>query len=135
VTARPNAVAGALVGVAVRLLPRSDRDRYDDEFRADLCFLPRIRQIPQAVGLLAGAFPLRSALLDADPSRAKSVTYWRCRLGRHHYLVVGDDNPENRRSSHLECSRRLKFKESKDRETPTEGTSGPVRPWFVNRRL
>ena len=114
-------LAGAIVGVAVRALPAQHRDRYDDEFRADLCCVPRIRQIPQAAGLLVGAFSLRSALLDGDPSTSKSVKYWRCGLGRHRYRVIGDDNMENRRSSHLECSRCLKFKEIKDYEPPVDG--------------
>ena len=30
---------------------------------------------------------------------------WRCRVGRHHYDVVQDDNPEMRGGSHLECAR------------------------------
>lgn len=120
-SARPMALAGAIVGLAVRALPAEHRDRYDDEFRADLCCLPRGRQIPQAAGLLVGAFGLRSALLDRDPSTAKSVRYWRCRLGRHRYLVISDNNPENRRSSHLECSRCLRFKEIKEYDLPKDG--------------
>ena len=30
---------------------------------------------------------------------------WRCHVGRHHYLVVEDDNPEMKGQSYLECSR------------------------------
>lgn len=29
----------------------------------------------------------------------------RCRLGRHHYVGVMDDNPEMRGQGHLECTR------------------------------
>lgn len=29
----------------------------------------------------------------------------RCRLGRHHYVGVMDDNPERRGQGHLECTR------------------------------
>lgn len=29
----------------------------------------------------------------------------RCRLGRHHYVGVMDDNPEKRGQGHLECTR------------------------------
>ena len=29
----------------------------------------------------------------------------RCRLGRHHYVGVQDDNPEMRGQGHLECTR------------------------------
>ncbi len=113
---RPTLLAGAIVTIAVRALPAEHRDRYDDEFRADLCFLSRRRQIPQAAGLLIGMVPLRAALVDPNPADGKSAIYWRCRLGRHRYLVVSDQNPENRRSYHLECSRCLKFKETKEYE-------------------
>ena len=30
---------------------------------------------------------------------------WRCRMGRHHYADVPDDNPETRGRSHSECTR------------------------------
>ena len=30
---------------------------------------------------------------------------WRCKMGRHHYVQVTDDNPEMRGRSHQECSR------------------------------
>jgi len=30
---------------------------------------------------------------------------WHCRMGRHHYEVVVDDNPEMRGQSYLECAR------------------------------
>jgi hypothetical protein len=30
---------------------------------------------------------------------------WRCRMGRHHYVEVSDDNPEARGRTHQECTR------------------------------
>jgi len=30
---------------------------------------------------------------------------WRCRLGRHQYDEVPDENPERRGQTHLECAR------------------------------
>lgn len=30
---------------------------------------------------------------------------WRCHLGRHHYELKQDDNPEMRGQTYLECSR------------------------------
>ena len=42
---------------------------------------------------------------------ARSVTFWKCRLGRHTWLVVNDDNPEQRRNTHLECKRCSKVKD------------------------
>ena len=29
----------------------------------------------------------------------------RCRVGKHHYVGVMDDNPEKRSQGHLECTR------------------------------
>ena len=49
-----------------------------------------------------------------------SVTYWKCRLGRHRYRVINDQNPENRASTHLECTRCLKFKEVTEYQ-PSDG--------------
>ncbi len=110
-----------MVTLTVRMLPPGHRDRYEDEFRADLCLLPRRRQIPQATGLLVGAISLRKALKEPEMSvEMKSVKFWKCRLGRHRYKLITDDNPENRSSSHLECSRCLKFKEIKE-YSPSNG--------------
>jgi hypothetical protein len=36
---------------------------------------------------------------------------WRCAAGRHHWVRLQDDNPENRASQHLECTRCQKIKE------------------------
>lgn len=30
---------------------------------------------------------------------------WTCALGLHRFRLVNDDNPENRRSKHKECTR------------------------------
>src|SRR6478752_6414647 len=61
---------------------------------------------------LAGAVSPDPTLkeIDMDDS-ARSVTSWQCRLGRHTWLVVNDDNPEQRQNTHLECSRCSKIKE------------------------
>jgi len=48
--------------------------------------------------------------IDMD-DYAQSVTSWKCRLGRHTWLVVNDDNPEQRQNTHLECSRCSKVKD------------------------
>jgi hypothetical protein len=118
---RPTPIAGAMVALTVRVLPPGHRDRYDDEFRAELCLLRPRRQIPQATGLLVGAVTLRGALKERDMSiEMNSIKFWKCRIGRHRYRLVTDDNPENRRSSHLECTRCLKFKEIKE-YTPSDG--------------
>lgn len=48
-----------LVAIAVRLLPPSERDRYLEEFRAELLDMPRDTQLSHALSLLRGAFVLR----------------------------------------------------------------------------
>ncbi len=35
-------------------------------------------------------------------SEAKDL---RCRMGKHHYVTVADENPEMRGQTHLECTR------------------------------
>ena len=49
---------------------------------------------------------------------------WTCRLGRHHYCMCSDDNPEKPAASHLECSRCSKTKDitSPSRYTPLDKT-------------
>ena len=119
--ARPTGIAGALVTLTVRMLPAEHRDRYDAEFRADLCVLTPGRQIVQAGGLLVRGRALRGALEEEEMAgEMKSARYWLCRLGRHKYRLVSDDNEENRRSFHSECTRCLKFKELKEYEA-TDG--------------
>lgn len=114
-TSRPGALPTGLITLATRLLPPDCRDRFYDEFRADLCYLPWHSRTAHAGSLLLGALPLRRALQEESVSAAEKVsTAWECRLGRHRYRLVNDDNPENRKSSHLECVRCLKFKESRN---------------------
>jgi len=111
----PGHLSGGVVAVAVWVLPTPCRDRYSDEFRADLSVLARGRQLPYALGTLAGALRLRRAIGATDSARAaRAVTYWKCRLGRHKWSVVNDDNPEQRGGTHRECSRCLKIKDETD---------------------
>jgi phage repressor protein C with HTH and peptisase S24 domain len=48
-----------LLEIAVRLLPPSERDRYLEEFRAELLDIPRDTRLSHARSLLRGAFVLR----------------------------------------------------------------------------
>jgi hypothetical protein len=119
-TTRPGPLSSGLIVVTTRLLPAHARDRYYDEFRADLCYLPWTTRTAHAAGLLLGAFSLRRALKEHPmTTTAPTNVYWKCRIGRHHYRTVNDDNPENRRSTHLECMRCLKFKEITEYEKAT----------------
>ena len=112
---RPGHLSGAVVAIAVWVLPTPHQDRYSDEFRADLSVLTRGRELPYALGTLAGAVRLRRAIGVTDSARAaRSVTYWKCRLGRHRWSEVNDDNPEQRTGTHRECSRCLKIKDETD---------------------
>jgi hypothetical protein len=54
--ARP---AHLLLAIAVRLLPPSERDRYLEEFRAELLDVPRESRLPHALSVLRGVFVLR----------------------------------------------------------------------------
>ncbi len=103
---RPVAPARWLLAVTVVVLPAGEiRDRYREEFRVELCEIGGGRQLYQAGTLLLGAFRLRSALVDRDLPVAAPRPDWRCRVGRHRYLIVQDDNPEMRGRPYLRCAR------------------------------
>lgn len=129
----PTGPASLLVSISVLALPSNCRDRYRDEFRAELCYLPIGRQIPEAAGLLAGAVALRHALKEADVSiSAEPVRHLTCRIGRHHYLFIDDQNPEDRRIHHFECRDCGKVKEQGPDYRPTDGswlTKGSLGGW------
>ena len=50
----------------------------------------------------------------------------RCRVGKHHYAAVPDDNPEKRGGSHLECTRCGHVKDTNDPPSPGLGAIGMV---------
>lgn len=66
-----------LLAIAVRLLPPSERDRYLEEFRAELLDVPRDTRLSHALSLLRGVFVLRlrrglrKEAADAAARRAK----------------------------------------------------------------
>ena len=43
------------------------------------------------------------------------------RIGRHHYVLVNDENPENRQIRHLECRACRKIKKVGSDYTPSDG--------------
>jgi hypothetical protein len=104
---RPVAAARYLVNATVLVLPPDVRDRYRQEFYAELCELGAFWQVLSAADLMRGSLALRQALQDREVVSAPPVAVidWRCRLGRHHYLSHADDNPEVRGQSVLECTR------------------------------
>jgi hypothetical protein len=110
-----------LIWLAVRPLPAPHRDRYRDEFRAEVCCLGNRQQFSEAASLLAGSFSLSRALQEDDMTT--DLTYGKsigCRLGRHHYQTVSGDNAENRADRHKECLHCGKIKEM-DMYEPSDG--------------
>ena len=100
----PNPLAAALIALSVLPLPTGSRDRWSDEYRAEIFGLPRTRQIMNAASVLAGALTLRSALKAGDSESVfAAATSWSCRLGRHQFRSVNQDNPENRQYQYREC--------------------------------
>lgn len=120
--ATPTPLASAMVSVSVLALPSTSRDRYREEFRAELCALHVGKQIVEAAGIVICALALRRALKEEEmsisPQSAKHLT---CRIGRHHYLLIDDENPEDRRIHHRECRDCGKVKEAGPDYTPTNG--------------
>lgn len=119
---RPTKVAEAPVWMAASVLPAAARERYRDEFRAELCCLPPGRQLLEAAGMLRTSVALRAALQESDAFAPavtrRSVACW---WGIHHYELLNDGNEENRRSHHLECRSCHRIKEFGDDYTPVGG--------------
>lgn len=107
-TPRRRSTAWARFGVTLAsraLSAGPTRERWREEFLADLQVLGRRQQATYAVGVLANAWALRSALGEGEPIiMTKTVTTrppLRCRLNlRHRWRVVSteDGNP------HWECT-------------------------------
>jgi len=51
-------------------------------------------------------------------SNLTSTTGWSCRVGRHHYKTVNQDNPENRKYQQRECVTCGKIKEGPAADFP-----------------
>lgn len=127
---RPVAAARWLVALTVMVLPADSRDRYLEEFRTELSELGWVSQLPQAASLLVGAIPLRNALNDRDlPEVATEGRDWRCRCGRHHYVLRQDDNPEMRGRGYLQCVRCGQPKDPPSYEPPSATTIGWAGPF------
>ncbi len=119
----PTPLAAALIAPSVLPLPSGFRDRWSDEYRAEIIDLSRTRQIGEAASALSGFFALRSAL-TADPEDSPVITTsWSCRVGRHRYQrsergQPNEDNPENSRSQHHECVNGGKIKDAPTADFP-----------------
>ena len=99
---RPGArqsLAHTLCALAVAVLARPDRSRYQEEWRADLAADPD-HAVSYASSLLGHAVQLRLTVSGhLHPERPLL-----CRLGRHHDVSV-HDNPENMRFTSHRCER------------------------------
>jgi hypothetical protein len=113
---RPHLPARWLLAVVVLVVPAPSRDRYREEFRAELPELGLLSQVFQAGTLLVGSVSLRQALINVDGIEDLVLKKdWRCRLGRHQYMPVQDDNPEMPKHPFLRCIRCHKPKEPMSR--------------------
>lgn len=103
---RPCPPARMLLAVVVLALPMLFRDRYREEFGAELADLPALSQVFHAGSLLVGSVSLRRALSQVNVIKDLTVQRSRwCRLGRHRYFGLPDDNPEVRGRLFLKCER------------------------------
>jgi hypothetical protein len=89
-TGQPGSVARAIVGLAVETLPAEHRNRYENEFLAELSYIPAPEQRRYALRVLAGSWTLRNALHD-QPMPTEEVVIMgrplRCRLRMHAWRV------------------------------------------------
>ena len=114
----PTRLAAALIAPSVLPLPSDFRDRWSDEYRAEIIDLSRTRQIGEAVSALSGSFALRSAL-TADPETVPpSRRAGPAESGATVTRGVNEDNPENRRYQHRECVICGKIKEGPTADFP-----------------
>ena len=89
----PTPWAHAGVGLAARTLPAgATRDRWRQEFRADLQVLGPRQQATYTVGVLINAWALRAALQQEEPTLMEKTVTTRppltCRLNLHHHWHI-----------------------------------------------
>lgn len=76
---RPRQLTGAsrrarsAVSLAVHLLPPADRERYREEFAAELADLPRCDQAPYALRLVTRSWSLRQPLTGRSTARSTTI--------------------------------------------------------------
>lgn len=116
--AEPGRVAGWMIGLAVRFLPRGRaRERYRQEFLADLHHLGPRRQWRYAVGVAAQVLPLRVALERSATSAWESLVGprqrkpWPCRLNlRHRWVVQYSEDGTSRYRTCSKCHKDFYFR-------------------------
>jgi hypothetical protein len=113
-TTRPSRTAVRLVRIAARALPADGRrERYRDEFVAELYGLSTARQLRHAVGVVVLARSLRSALLSApSPSLlevavapVKAARPLLCRLNLRHKWRIDSSEDGGRFRHCVRCGK------------------------------
>jgi hypothetical protein len=105
---QPSRLAQWLVAWAAAMLPPQHRERYALELVAELYGLTRPRQVSYAVALLVHAPRLATALADVSPVGGDAPPArrdWRCRLGKHRYVVRRNPQSGAEAMTYLECRR------------------------------
>ena len=126
---QPAAPARWILATALLVLPSGEiRDRYREELRVELSEIGGGAQVFQASSLLVGSLKLRSAVKDRDLPVESPRPNWRCRIGRHTYLLVQDDNPEMRGRAYYRCARCGKPKDPPTYGPPPPGMLGDGMP-------
>ena len=92
-TGQPTWWASLAVRSASLPLPAEDRDRYRQEFLAELYGMTPAEQLHHATGVLSRAWTLRVALNEPERLISKEATMakpWRCRIGMHRWRIERD---------------------------------------------
>src|SRR5262249_27134453 len=98
------------VQVATRVLPGATRERYRQEFLAELYGLSRARQLRYAFGVLSRSWALRAAINTPTEATAADmeIVFPRrrrplyCRLIRHYWVDLSSDDGSSR---YRQCAR------------------------------
>jgi hypothetical protein len=98
-SARPGRWVCGGVAVAVRALPPGRRDRYRQEFEAEMYDMSAGERFRLACGVLSRAVSLRAALAESpmEDDVDRKTTWWgrlRCRLGQHDWAQTRAETGE-----------------------------------------
>src|SRR5262245_36568318 len=128
-TARPGPPtwwARLAVTSAARVLPAPHRDRYRQEFIAELHGMTAAEQLGHAAGVLTRAWALRLGVNEPARLMAKEAAmakHWRCRIGIHRWKRLR--NPEG--GWYRECR-------DCEKQRVAPGTGGTSTPSLIEYR-
>ena len=109
----PTAAASGMVHLAVHRLPPGDiRNRYEQEFTAELYGMTSGRQLRLAMGMLATSGALRHAVHDYTPTTLETAMTltrpakpWACRFNLHHHWETRSTEDGSRYLACARCSK------------------------------